>query len=132
MKKLRCVALVDDNPADNFLHRRVIARAGIAERVEAFEDPQGALDLLRDRQVRPELILLDINMPGLTGWEFLEAYESFPDEARSAIVVIMLTTSARPEDEDRAVALGVLGGFLTKPLTVEMCREIMDRHFSEA
>jgi CheY-like chemotaxis protein len=132
-KKLNCVILIDDDEPTNFLHRRVIERYGCAERIEVFQEAQLALDFLHTTEngvfVRPELIFLDINMPGMNGWEFLMAYEELSEEQRADIVVLMLTTSLNPDDKAQAESFEEVCGFLSKPLTKELLKEILEKHF---
>lgn len=132
-KKLKCVVLIDDDEPTNFLHRRVIERYGCAERIEVFQEAQRALDFLGTTEngayVKPELIFLDINMPGMNGWEFLRAYEKLSDEQRAEIVVLMLTTSLNPDDKAQAESFDEVSGFLSKPLTKELLKEILEEHF---
>ena len=65
------------------------------------------------------LIFLDINMPGMNGWEFLEAYKKLPDEQTQKIKILMLTTSNNPDEEKKAVDIPEVKGFIHKPLTLE-------------
>ncbi|MCK5860806.1 MAG: response regulator, partial [Abyssibacter sp.] len=101
--KLNEILLVDDNEADNFLHRVVLERAGVAKAVTEKLNGQEALDYLTTADVdgrypQPELICLDINMPIMNGWEFIEAYEQLDPKFQSGVVIMMLTTSLNPED----------------------------------
>ena len=66
--RLRTVLLIDDQEADNYLHRRTIERSGEAESIVVYDSGQAALDYLAAHEP-PDLILLDLNMPGMTGWE---------------------------------------------------------------
>jgi CheY-like chemotaxis protein len=131
--KLKCIVLIDDDEPTNFLHQRVIERYGCAERVIVFQDAKLALKFLSEREngvyVQPELILLDINMPGMNGWEFLEAYENLPAEQRGQIVVMMLTTSLNPDDAKYADSVVSVARFLNKPLTSAMLQEILAKYF---
>ncbi len=132
-KKLNCILLVDDDEPTNFLHKLVIDRHGCAEKVVAFQVAQEALAFLADNSsgayAQPDLILLDINMPGMNGWEFLEAYEKLPEAQRGNIVVMMLTTSLNPDDKKHADSIGGVAGFLSKPLTKKLLQEILEDKF---
>ena len=78
MQKLKSVLLIDDDNAANFIHRIVIEETELVEDVGAFESPRAALKYLEDLQSVspfPEIIFLDINMPLMDGWEFLDYCE---------------------------------------------------------
>ena len=127
---LRSVFLIDDNPADNFLHRRVFERSAIDADVRVFDNAAQALEALRDPdQPLPDLVLLDLNMPHMSGWEFLEPFGAVVDELGAEIVVVVLTTSSDPADRNRALADRHVAGFESKPLTDEMLDEIAATHF---
>jgi CheY-like chemotaxis protein len=130
MKKLNCILLVDDNDADNEFHQIIIERTGVAENIRIAENGEKALNYLKDpNQLVPELIFLDINMPRMNGWEFLARYKELGIKARQ-IIIVMLTTSANPDDIQRAQQMAEVNGFKTKPLTRDMLLEIMDAYFS--
>ena len=80
---------------------------------------------------QPDLIFLDINMPGMNGWEFLEEYNKLDKEIQSRVMVIMLTTSDNPDDSMRAKTWGFVSDYITKPLTKERLKDIIDAHFKE-
>jgi CheY-like chemotaxis protein len=131
--KLNCIVLIDDDESTNFLHKLIIERYECTDRIVVFQDARKALEFLSDNStgsyVQPDLILLDINMPGMNGWEFLEAYMRFPDEQRGHIVVMMLTTSLNPDDKKHADSIEGVSGFLSKPLTKQLLQEILTQHF---
>ena len=129
--KLRCIMLVDDNAADNQFHEIIIREMDAAERVVVSLNGEEALTYLKqDGQIPPELIFLDINMPRMNGWEFLEAYKDLTPAQKARVVIVMLTTSGNPEDRERAAHFSEVTGFETKPLTEEMLAEILREHFS--
>lgn len=131
-KKLACVMLIDDNVDDNFYHERVIKKNNAAHKVVSIESAREAIEYLKtEKNLRPDLIFLDINMPGMNGWEFIEEYEKLDERLRGKVVVIMLTTSDNPDDHARAKKMTVLADFKTKPLTKEMLNEIILKYFSE-
>ena len=132
IKKLKCILLIDDNPDDNFYHERVINKINASEKVIAKTSAKEALEFLKEKKDAakpPELILLDINMPGMNGWDFLVEYEKLDPKLKSSAVVVMLTTSQNPDDKKRAESLGVISDFKTKPLTKESLEEIIERFF---
>ncbi len=129
-KQLRCIVLIDDDEGDNFFHERAINRSGLAAQVISYLDPEDALDALATAQVAPELIFLDINMPQMTGWQFLEAYEALDAERRQSIVIVMLSTSPDPADQRRAQENPVASGFLSKPLTPEGLAAIIEKYMT--
>jgi CheY-like chemotaxis protein len=125
--------LVDDNADDNFFHERVIRKNGYAEVVISMESGAEALQYLKevqDESKYPELIFIDINMPGMNGWEFLEEFNTLEIAKKISKTCIMLTNSENPDDIAKANELGVLD-FKTKPLTVEILDQIIKDLFGE-
>ena len=134
MQKLPCVLLVDDDPTTNYLNQLLLNRLHIAERVLVALNGREALAIVEthcqqaDSHDCPMLILLDVNMPVMNGFEFLDAYALLPEAQRKAAVVLMLTTSLHPRDVLRAQQLHV-AGFLNKPLNKQKVKELMLHHF---
>ena len=124
------VLLVDDDPTTNFLHRRAIRKVVRGLRVEEALNGQEALDLLRKGMNRgeapPEIIFLDISMPHLDGWGFLEGYGKLPNEWRSKSRVYMLTTSLNPDDHERARGYEAVEGIIDKILTQDRFAALID------
>ncbi|MES2589955.1 MAG: response regulator [Bacteroidota bacterium] len=134
MKKLNCILLIDDNELDNFYHERVLRKSNSTENVVTKESATAALDFLKAKDnhldLHPDLIFLDINMPGMNGWEFLEEYDKLNPDLKGKIIIVMLTTSTNPEDEMRAHNIKSLSGYLTKPLMEEKIKDIIEQYFS--
>lgn len=129
------VMLIDDNEHDNYFHERAIEELGCTKTVVTITSGQEALDFLqnckKNNLTPPELIFLDINMPGMNGWEFLEEYTKLHHLQKGEVVVIMLTTSVHPEDEKKALEFNEISYFLNKPLTAEYLTKIIKEFFSE-
>jgi len=139
-KKLNCVLLVDDDEGTNFLNRMEIEKAGIAENIEAVYNGREALEYLTNTGKykvngavfpQPVLILLDINMPVMDGWEFMEAYHKLEENQKGKIIIVMLTTSYNPDDKTRAEKISEISGFKNKPLSQIILEEIMNKYFPD-
>jgi len=128
-KQLNCVLLVDDNEDDNFYHELILRETGAAQQIQIAETGHSALDFLQQTSAAPELIFLDINMPRMNGWEFLERYKKLKIDQKANVVIIMLTTSLNPEDARRAKTIPEIDDFESKPLTPEMIKKIMKKFF---
>jgi CheY-like chemotaxis protein len=120
---MKNVLLVDDDNIANFLSTKTLERMGYANQIDTALNGQEALSLFNEyyqgtRQL-PDLILLDINMPIMDGFEFLEAFRKLRLPRIEEVRVVIVTTSIHPNDLERAKALGVKH-YLTKPLTPEL------------
>lgn len=131
---LPVILLVDDDPTTNFLSTRLLNRLGVVEEILVALNGLEALQQLHQRcptragVACPALVLLDVNMSVMDGFEFLEAYQQLPLEKRQSIIIVMLTTSMLATDRQRAEQLPV-AGFLTKPLTREKLATVLHQHF---
>ena len=129
MQKLPSVLLIDDDQTNNFLNELLIKKLEVTERVLVAESGTDALDLLaRNAPDAPALILLDVNMPGMSGIQFLEAYQQLPEDQRGATVVVMLTTAMDARDLGRLDELSI-AGLVSKPLTKEKVDNLLQLHF---
>lgn len=110
------VMLIDDSESDLLYTRIILQRAAVPYEVQAFESAREALSALKDGSAPVDLILLDINMPGMNGFEFLEAYQALRGDQQADAVVVMLTSSPHAADRDRALAFDCVKGYVTKPI----------------
>jgi CheY-like chemotaxis protein len=135
-QKLNCILLIDDDEPTNFLNRMVIEEVDCASRIEIMQSARDALKYLTNATPngdypRPDLVFLDINMPAMDGWEFIEKYNQLPEEQKAKIIVVMLTTSFNPEDELKARKISGVSGFRNKPLTPEILNQVLQKHFPD-
>jgi CheY-like chemotaxis protein len=131
-KKLQSILLVEDDEATNFISQMVIKKLDCAEHVHVAWNGAEALDYLKRSGNAPDLILLDINMPAINGWEFLDEYVKLKEEEKSQVIVVMLTTSLNPDDKQRADKNPAIAGFRNKPLTPALMDEILSQFFVHA
>ncbi len=133
MKKLNCILLVEDDDTTNFYNQFLIENLSIADQVAVALNGQEALEYLEKAghgdAVTPDLILLDINMPVMNGFEFIEQYEQLPAEWKSKILVVMLTTSLHPADLARAQEHPAIKEYFYKPLLKERLGDLVERYF---
>ena len=119
-KKFKKVMVIDDNEIDRYIANRNITKYDFAEEVITMESSRGALSFLGSLKDTPDqlpqLIFLDIRMPEIDGFGFLEEYEKLPDSVKQNCIIMMLTTSLNPTDHERAANNPYVSKFLNKPL----------------
>lgn len=127
-----CIMLVDDNENDNFFHEREIKKTQLETTIISKESGAEALEYLNSmnvhRNIKPLLIFLDINMPGMNGWDFLNEYGKLDKEIQSGTIVIMLTTSDNAETKAKAMSISSISDFITKPLTKQKMELINEKY----
>lgn len=124
---IETVMLIDDESFDQKLYQRVITRSGLVGEVISFLYADEALAYLASADSKPiDVIFLDINMPRMNGFEFLEAATRTLGEEFARIVVVMLTTSLERSDRERAASYSVVRRFINKPLTREHLEEVAE------
>jgi CheY-like chemotaxis protein len=130
MNSLKTIMLIDDNPDDNFIHKRAINKLKSEITVLLMSSATEALEYIKSvKHPPPDLIFLDINMPGMNGWEFLEAYNQLNKDLHCNAVITMLTTSQNPDDEELAKKWNFVSAYITKPLTPEIFKGIISKYF---
>ncbi len=135
------ILVVDDNESDRLLAKFAIEDSGLTDDIYFSNDGKEAIDFIGDydknkdlfnHKYPPTLILLDINMPAMNGFEFLESYEKHnKDERYNSVVILMLTSSHSEADKKRASQFDTVKGFLTKPIDEENLKEAFERIMEE-
>ena len=120
------VMIVDDDPDDCFFHERAIRKSLPHATVVVTNDADEALAYLRSDSEVPNIIMLDINMPRKSGWDFLNEFELLDSDRATSTVVVMLTSSQAPGDVERAEQHPCVSRFAPKPLDNEMFTELLE------
>ena len=131
-QKLNSILLIDDDKATNFMHTYLIKKTLVVDTVVSKLNGEEAIAYLTTKKdgeyPQPELIFLDINMPVMNGWEFIEEYKK-SNFSKKSVLIIMLTTSLNPIERKRAEKIEIISGFVTKPLTAEYLQDIVKSYF---
>lgn len=130
---LNCIMCIDDDEATNIYHKAIINRMDIINHHLVYDDAEEALDYLSqpiDTLILPDLILLDINMPRVNGWDFLDQYLSKGlDKKFEKTKIIVLTTSSNPIDQSKANSYLCVSGLENKILNEIKVRSILSEYF---
>jgi len=129
---LNHIVLIEDNETTSFLNNRLLSRLGIARQVTSFSKAEEALQILWEKETAdtaPDLVFVDLKMPGMSGFDFLERYSQLPAALQERTVVAVLTTSMHAADTAR-VAQYPNVEYLTKPLTEEKMQRLLAKRFA--
>jgi CheY-like chemotaxis protein len=126
---IKDIFLIDDDELVNFLNQEIIRDSYPDKNVRCFESASNALEVIKDiietaKPQLPQLILLDINMPVMDGWEFLEEIKRLPKNGLKDCKVIMHTSSIDPRDIEKAKTYSFVIDYITKPLTIQSMAKI--------
>ena len=130
--------LIDDDPINNFICKELII-ANIKQPLEIneFEDAEAALEFVSEIFRLPEdipfaIIFLDLNMPLISGWDFLREFDQLSDEIRSQFEIYVISSSPDPYERSRAMADRNVKDFMSKPIPDEFLQEIGNRFLRPA
>lgn len=118
MKKLNCILLIDDDESTNRFHEIIIKQSNLTDTIVKAKNGKGALDVLTNpkNSIAPDLIFLDLNMPVMDGFRFLEKYQETREFENHQPKIVILTTSLIPEEKSNALANENIYKFLNKPM----------------
>jgi len=125
--KYYAVMLIDDNEIDNLINQKMIEASGITEHIYTHTGARSAIEFLKNmekledtgRNVLPKLIFLDIDMPLMDGFQFLDEFEKLDDNTKKHCSVVMLTSSISPADVNKSKKYEYVKKYINKPLSQE-------------
>ncbi len=127
MKKINLTCIIDDDPIFVFGIRKVMELINFSDGIMVFKNGQDALDNLRpiilSKEKLPDIILLDLNMPVLDGWQFLEEFIKIPCDKK--IIIYVVSSSINQEDVLRAKSYKSVSDYIVKPVTIDRLKEVL-------
>lgn len=123
------ILLVDDDGILNLVHKAIIQRAGLPSSLQCFENGKDALDYIQQKPsglFQKSLIFLDLYMPQCTGWEFLRVFKDLPPEIKCTFMIVLLSSSVRPQDKELVDSFEEVKLFIEKPLRKKDLDEAID------
>ncbi|MBP6303568.1 MAG: response regulator [Bacteroidia bacterium] len=129
MKRIKTLCLVDDDDIFQLITQRVIAQTNLVDTIKVFSNGLDAMDFLRsvaqNAAQLPEIILLDLNMPVMDGWEFLEEFTLLKPRLEKKITIYVVSSSIAPSDIQRAEAINEVTDYIIKPITTEKLLDML-------
>jgi CheY-like chemotaxis protein len=125
------ILLIDDDEINNFISVKLIKKTLLNTEIKTCLNGKFAIDQLavindRDPEELPDYILLDINMPIMNGWEFLDEYERLKIDPKGKSKIFIISSSVFNNDINKAKSYPLVKDFISKPLSVEKIREMLN------
>ena len=121
------IAIVDDDTIFQFTTKVKIEKLGLSDDIQIFNDGEEIYNFLKDagESELPDILLLDINMPIVDGWDFLALYEQLDEAIKNRIKIFMLSSSINPVDLEKAQAHPHIVEYVTKPIHDDILKNII-------
>ncbi len=136
MTKLNSILLIDDSEATNDMNTYFIKKLDACETIHCEKNGKDGLAFLSSIQNRenwlkemPNLILVDIKMPVMDGFEFLDGFEKFPKKFKNLVKICLLTSSMSITDKNKSLQYKNVIQFMNKPIDLEQMKEVLNTHF---
>ena len=130
-KKYKTIMLIDDNEIDNLINQKIVEASNICENIFSHTGGKSAIEFLKNMEkiasaieALPEVIFLDIDMPLMDGFQFLEEFESLTDSTKAHCKIVMLTSSINPQDMNKSQKYTFVKKYINKPLTQDNLRKL--------
>jgi len=132
VKKLPIIGIIDDDTIYHFILTSIINKYKLAESILSFLDGEKAIQYLTDNKTSnekiPDVLFLDVNMPIMDGWMFIEEYTRIKMNITKKMLVFMLSSSANPIDIERADKISEISNYIIKPLNLEEVKMIFENY----
>ncbi|TAF73988.1 MAG: response regulator [Bacteroidetes bacterium] len=133
IKKVNAVMLIDDNEIDNLINQKMIESVNMTDNIFVHSGAKSALEYLKNiekikvggESFLPEFIFLDIDMPLMDGFQFVDEFEKLSDFTKNYCKVILLTSSLDPKDITKSKKNSYIVRYLNKPLTQDSLKKLV-------
>ncbi len=131
MKKVEAISIIDDDKIYRFTTEKYINMLRLADRVLTYSDGEEAMSYLRQNldtpSEIPDIILLDVNMPIMDGWDFLEEFAELSAKLPKKVTIYMVSSSIDDRDQQRARQIEQISDYVVKPITEEQLVELVNK-----
>ena len=124
MLELGSVMLVDDSKVDNFINCKILELNAVTSNIRVFDEAAKALEFLKSTINIPDLLFLDIYMPSMTGFDFLEEFQNLSDHVKEKCKVVLLSSAFDNLELQELRKYDWISGLIVKPLTYESLEEV--------
>lgn len=129
MKKIECTCIIDDDPIFLYGTTRVMKAVDFCDEITVFNNGQDAIDALsemvRQNKELPNVIFVDLDMPVMSGWEFLEDFVKIPNQNRGAVNVYIISSSIDPSSLECVKTHKVVNNYILKPMSIKGWEDIL-------
>lgn len=130
MRKIEKVCIIDDDPIFIYGTKRLMAEIDFCETIVIYQNGQDAIDGLKgitaNGEKFPSVIFLDLNMPIMSGWEFLDDFIKIPNHNRDKVIIYIISSSVDPRDLERIKNYKVVNNYILKPMSKEDLNSILE------
>ena len=130
--KYHTIMLIDDNEIDNLINQKIIESSNISKHIFTHTSGKSAIEFLKNMEkiaarvdnVLPEVIFLDIDMPLMDGFQFLDEFNKLSNETKKYCNIVMLTSSINPQDMNKSKKYDYVKKYVNKPLTQDSLKKL--------
>ncbi|SFW53387.1 response regulator [Cellulophaga fucicola] len=130
MNKIHSACIIDDDPIFVYGTKRIMKDVDFCEEIHVFENGLDAIEELNRLRVAkeklPKLIFLDLNMPIMNGWEFLDDFQKIPRHIREGVIIYIISSSIDPRDIERVKTYDIVSDYILKPVTPKDLQNLLE------
>jgi len=131
MNKIKSACIIDDDPIFVYGTKRIMKEIDFSDTIIVYNNGQDAIEGLikmkEEGEALPPVIFLDLNMPIMNGWEFLEDFLKIPNQNREQVTVYIISSSVDPRDLERVKKYKVVNNYILKPLSPKDLHSVLDK-----